>query len=138
MVEAILDKSIVDKLRDSNRADSGDSKLKTILSFVVERVRAAVVSGSRNSVSATPGSVPPDGLQHTLYLAARALLNTIPTASASLNATSDFVKQCDKAEDWLSELRKGLRVTPPIDPAVELSGPTWGSDALVDTTTDIQ
>lgn len=135
-VESVLDKSIVEKLRDSNRPDTGNSKLDTLLSMVVLRVRAAVLSGSRNNVSATVGSVPPDGLHYTILLTARALINTMPTAVSALSINDDFVKQCDKAEAWLTDLRKGLRCTPPIDPANEISGPDWGSDALVDLSTD--
>ena len=119
-----------------NRANEND-KVARLLSITVRRVRGVV--GRTNTLSDNEAEVPPEGLQHCLVLAAFALLTGTPNfgfvmkgADGSESGFTFLVKQ---AEKWLEDVRNGMSVTYPTNPAT--SGPElvrYGGEDTVDTT----
>jgi hypothetical protein len=135
-VRAVLADPAVDRANAIGATDSL-TRLDSLLLMTIARVRGVIDSSSRNPLSATASSVPPEAQFHVAVLTARALVNSIPTMASALEPGNEFSNYTQKAEDWLKDVRNGLRVTLPTDPLTPaLSGPTWGSDTFIDLTTD--
>lgn len=135
-VRAVLSEPMVEK---ANSIGAGDvtTRLEALISMVTERVRGVIRASSRNTVSGTKGSVPPEAKQHAAILVARALINSVPTMAAAVETSTEWSSYVGKAESWLDAVKGGMRVTPPTDPEQSLSGPKFGSQFVhQDLTTD--
>src|SRR5574343_480594 len=78
-------------------------------------------AGGRYPVSATAGTVPPEGVRHTLVMAAYALCRPVPSLLAVLmnegGGFSPMGKLYTDACKWVDMLRTGGSFTMPDDPA---------------------
>ncbi len=116
----VLAQPVIDKAIE---VGNDSTKIAKMLVVVVARVRGVIKNNSRNQVSATAGSIPPESKQHVLILTAHQLIDSIPGMSATMATSEEFAKLYTKAEDWLTDIKKGGRVTVPNDPDADLAGP---------------
>ena len=94
---------------------ANETKLQETLSLVVDSVRNLIRNNSRtHQISLTAGSVPAEGKNHVLVLAARQLIDSVPTMTSAIDQ-KDQVYQM--AKDWIEYLRDGGQVTVPDDPS---------------------
>lgn len=102
---------------------ANETKLQDTLSLVVDSVRNLIRNNSRtHQISLTAGSVPPEGKNHVLVLAARQLIDSVPTMTSAIDQKDQLY---DTAKDWLDYLRLGGSVTPPDDPSpATVDGPS--------------
>jgi hypothetical protein len=124
-----------------------DTRAKKAVAHAVEEARGVIRVAGRYPLSVTLASIPPEGEQHILALAAWRLVMTKPGLLAVVMADGGVyapINQLVKdAKEWLLFLRNGGAVTLPSDPtgadyvtAVSASNPAisgvkWG-DSLAD------
>lgn len=129
--------------------DTLDTRASKAVEHVVAEVRGAIEATGRYPLSLTAGTVPPEGVQHVLALAAwRLAMPTPKLLAVILNEGGVFapINQLVKdAKEWLQGLREGKAFVLPEDPtgvdyqtAVSdsnpaISGVKWG-DSLADDT----
>ncbi len=130
----ILAQPVIDKAIEVGKVDASTT-VADIMALVVARVRGVIKNNSRNQLSATVGSIPPESKQHVLILTAHQLIDSIPGMSATMSTSEEFGKLYTKAEDWLKEIKEGGNVTVPSDPDADLVGPAI-SDNYVDLSID--
>lgn len=135
---------------DGNDFDTElDSRAKEAVLHAVAEVRGAIESAGRYPLSVTAGSVPPEGFQHTLAIAAWRLALIKPSLLAVLMAEGGVyapINQLIKdAKEWIKGLRQGGSFVLPEDPtgfdyttAVSatnraISGIIWGDNLADDT-----
>ncbi len=118
----VLAQPVIDKAIEVGKVDASTT-VADVLALVVARVRGVIRNNSRNQLSATAGSIPPESKQHVLILTARQLIDAIPGMSATMATSEEFGKLYTKAEDWLTDIKKGGNVTVPSDPDADLVGP---------------
>jgi hypothetical protein len=101
--------------------------LEGALADAVADVRVAIESCARNRVSSTAGTVPPEWVKWTCYLALAAMQTRLP----SLKLSEDQRKQVERAEERL-DLARGckLAVTRPAE-ALEPQSVQGGGGAVV-------
>jgi hypothetical protein len=110
---------------DDNQ-DTQTEKLQAAIDAVVARIRGAIQVGNRTPLSATAGSVPPEGKQHTLNLAVELLVASTPNMNFAIKEI--FEGMLKESKEWLKNLRMGVPVEYPTDPATsDASGSTVGS-----------
>jgi hypothetical protein len=107
------------------------------LRLTVARVRGAVSQSQHVPVSATAGSVPPEGEEHTLVMAVALLAAARPNLAQLADEgghQTGFGARVERAERWLDAVLKGrdeqgrvFTVTMPTDP-VGRDGATAASD----------
>ena len=106
----------------TNDFDSSlDTRAKEAVAHAVAEVRGAIEACGRYPVSATAGTVPPEGVRHTLVMAAYALCLPVPSLLAVLmnegGAFSPMQRLYTDACKWVDGLRAGGSFTMPDDPA---------------------
>lgn len=98
-----------------------DTRAKEAVAHAVAEVRGAIEACGRYPVSATAGTVPPEGVRHTLVIAAYMLCLPVPSLLAVLmnegGAFSPMGKLYGEACKWIESLRAGGSFTMPDDPA---------------------
>ena len=141
---------------DSNTDSDWTQKINYILngidgnnpnggSGVVGLIRGAISKGNRTPLSATPNSVPPEGVRYALALAVQELVASTPNMGWSIKDGFDLL--IGKAEAWLESLGRGEPTDYPTDPITtdasgyqvadggnsgEICGQVWlGTDELV-------
>lgn len=106
----------------TNDFDSSlDTRAKEAVAHAVAEVRGSIEACGRYPVSLTAGSVPPEGVRHTLVMAAYTLCLPVPSLLAVLmnegGAFSPMGKLYTEATKWVDRLRTGGSFTMPSDPA---------------------
>lgn len=106
----------------TNDFDSSlDTRAKEAVAHAVAEVRGAIEACGRYPVSLTAGSVPPEGVRHTLVMAAYTLCLPVPSLLAVLmnegGAFSPMGKLYAEAVKWVDGLRTGGSFTLPTNPA---------------------
>jgi hypothetical protein len=152
----IVSKKVVEKVDEDsaggtvpgNDLDTSlDSRAKQAVAHAVAEVRGAIEACGRYPVSATAGTVPPEGVNHTLAIAAWRLCLPVPSLLAILMADggmfSPITTLYRDACKWVDGLRAGGSFTEPTDPCgvdyetevsasnPAVSGIRWG-DSLAD------
>jgi len=95
---------------------TSNERLPGLLGLVVARVRGAIDAGGKVALSATEGSVPPEGMFHTIVLTVNALSASTPDL-ARFALGDAFQKLVQGAEDWLKAVQEGkMMVSEPGDP----------------------
>ena len=125
----IVSKKVVEKVDEDsaggtvpgNDLDTSlDSRAKQAVAHAVAEVRGAIEACGRYPVSATAGTVPPEGVQHTLAIAAWRLCLPVPSLLAILmadgGAFSPITTLYKDAMAWVKGLRDGGSFTMPDDP----------------------
>jgi hypothetical protein len=111
-VKAYMATVVVDRATDNDN-------VQKILAVVIKRVRGIV--GRCNTVSEDDTEVPPEALEHVIYLTLSALLTGTPNFSFLMRgpdgSESGFGYRVKQAERWLTEVQNGLSVTYPTNPA---------------------
>jgi len=149
VVEKTDEDSAGGKAETNNLNAALDTRAKKAVSHAVAEVRGAIEAAGRYPLSLTAGSVPPEGFQHTLALAAWRLAAVKPTLLALLLADGGVYAPLNQlvkdAKDWIKRITEGGSITLPTDPtgadyttAVSTSNPAisgikWG-DSLGDDT----
>lgn len=85
----------------------------------VADVRGAIRTAGRFPFSATESAVPPEGVHHTLTIAAYRLINSTPGLVKEFmlgDSGKAFVAMYQEACRWVEGLRKGDSFTEPSDP----------------------
>lgn len=124
-LQTVMSGIILDAVEDTdgedNSADDQAAKMTYALEQAVARVRGAIGNGNRTPLSATAGSVPPEGLNFTLVLAVEILVNSQPNMNWAIkDGFSDSLKE---AKDWIQQLRDSEPTDYPTDPiTVDASG----------------
>jgi hypothetical protein len=138
---------------DGNNQDASlDSRAKKAVEHAVAEVRGAIESAGRYPISVTEGSVPPEGLQHTLALAAWRLVMTKPGLLAIVMGDGGVYAPLNAlvkdAKEWMKRLNEGGSFVLPNDPtgvdystAVSSSNPAisgikWGDSVADDSEYD--
>lgn len=133
---------------ETDDLDTGlDSRANKAVEHAVAEVRGAIESAGRYPLSITAGTVPPEGVQHTLVIAAWRLCAIKPSLLAVMladgGAMSPLKGLYDKAVKWVEGLGAGATFVLPTDPTGEdyatavsatnlaISGIRWG-DSLAD------
>lgn len=102
---------------DTTTADNGGlSNLAVLVALQANRIRGTIASVSRVALSVTEGSVPPEGEQHALVLAAVACLNSLAKPLADFAVPEGLKDMAKAAEDWIKSIKDGNTVTEPTDP----------------------
>lgn len=117
---------------------NGVGRVSMMTDTVVKRIRAAIGTANRVPLSATTGSIPPEAEQHALVMIAAQLSASVPQLNDFV-ASAAFKLMHEKAEDWMSEVHKGLNITRPSDPDsdTESEAPAYGSmSAAADLSTE--
>jgi len=107
---------------DTNDFDSNlDTRAKAAVETAVLEIRGAIENCGRSPVSVTAGSVPPEGYYHALAIAAYRLCMPKPSLLAVIMAEGGVYAPVGKlykdATDWVEQVRRGVSVTVPTDPA---------------------
>ena len=98
-----------------------DTRAKKAIEYAVKEIRGAIESAGRYPVSLTAGSVPPEGHQHAIVVAAWRLCLPIPGLLAVImgdgGAFSPLGMLYKDAQCWVKSLREGGSFTDALDPA---------------------
>lgn len=97
-----------------------DTRSSKAVAHAVAEVRGAVENAGRYPVSLTADSVPPEGVRHTLALAAYVLIGPKPSLASVVmtdGSTAPLQKLYDDAKKWLEAVNKGGSIISPTDPA---------------------
>jgi hypothetical protein len=133
---------------DSNDLDTGlDSRASKAVDHAVAEVRGAIESAGRYPISVTAAAVPPEGVQHTLALAAWRLVMTKPGLLAIVMGDGGVYAPLNAlvkdAKEWMKKLCEGGSFVLPTDPTgvdyltavsssnLAISGIKWG-DSVAD------
>ena len=152
----VVSKTIVQKAdedsaggtNDLNNFDTSlDSRASKAVEHAVKEVRGAIEACGRYPFSATASTVPPEGVGHTLAIAAYRLCMPVPSLLAVLmgdgGQASPMARLYTDALEWVKALRNGASFTEPEDPVGQdwqtevsasnpvISGVLWG-DSLAD------
>ena len=105
----------------NNFDGSLDTRAKKAVAHAVDEIRAAIENAGRSSLSLTAGSVPPEGYQHALAIAAYRLCLPVPGLLAIVMAEggvySPITTLYKDAQQWVKEVNNGHQVIEPTDPA---------------------
>jgi hypothetical protein len=104
----------------NNFNDTLDSRASKAVDHAVAEVRGAIESAGRYPISVTAGAVPPEGLQHTLALAAWRLVMTKPGLLAIVMGDGGVYAPLNAlvkdAKEWIKKLSEGSSFVLPSDP----------------------
>lgn len=105
----------------NNIDNSLDTRAKKAIEHVVDEIRGAIENAGRSSLSLTEGSVPPEGFQHAIAIAAYRLCLPVPGLLAIVMAEggvySPITTLYKDAQQWVKEVNNGRQVIEPTDPA---------------------
>lgn len=125
----MLSASIVNAASPLNEQDAiGNLRLTSIVAMIILRVRGAVATGGRNSVSLTAASVPPETEYFTYVLIANAMMVAMPQMAQFVESDT-WEAQVETAEDFIKEVSRGSPIiSEPSDPdpATTPIGLKWG------------
>lgn len=152
----VVSREVVEKVDEDSAGgtnDSGDfndtldTRAEEAVAHAVAEVRGAIESAGRYPLSITLAAVPPEGVQHTLAVAAWRLCMPKPGLLAVVMAEGGVyapINQLFKdAKEWIKKISEGGSFVLPTDPTGEdyltavsatnlaISGIKWG-DSLAD------
>ena len=133
-VQKVLN-SAVAGAADGMLAPGQQSRLKGLLDMRVAQVRDAIYNGNRTALSQVPGTLPPTGLRHVVFLVSMDLVASCPDLMAYVD-NEWFKSQFRAAQDWLKEVEDGKPVLPPSmpDEGTASSGSAYGDSTGLEPT----
>lgn len=97
-----------------------DTRADKAVEHAVAEVRGAIEEGGRFPISVTAGAVPPNGVQHTLAIAAFRLAVVKPGLLAVVMNEGGVYAPINQllkdAKEWIACLKKGCNIVLPLDP----------------------
>lgn len=115
--------------------ESTTNRSAMLVAKAVAEMRAAVRLAGKSALAVTASSVPPESVDHVLYVAAWRLVSSTPNLNAALlsEGLRLGLKSCyDEASKYFERVRNGDNVTPPSDP----TGQDWETAVDEDTDSD--